>query len=202
MKQNSLDSEIKQRPVLVSKRKFRSYSEAYHHFAKGSKCQIKADSYRNPSFFSIKLFGPAAQVPALKNEKVQGRGFLRAEAKARLAVMTDLFQKACSFKVPQYAEKIPVFCLVKCAYRKNVFDEDNVATTIRDWLEPKFIRNKDRGWGVGVVPNDRMVKIYATKKGRNAIDCDSTEIYIWPYSLVKSEEQFFLEAILNKIPLT
>lgn len=112
--------------------------------------------------------------------------------------MTDLFQKACNFQVPRFAPKFPVFCLVKCAYRKNVFDEDNVATTIRDWLEPKFIRNKDRGWGAGVVPNDRMVKIYATKKDKQSHDCEITEIYLWPYDLVKENEQLFISSILDR----
>lgn len=201
MKQNFLKSAVKKSPV-AAKRKFRTYKEAYHYYAEGSKCFIKSESYHNPLWLTIKLSGPVAQVPALKNEKMHGKGFLRPETKARLAIMTDLFHKACQHKIPQYAPKFSVFCLIKCAYRKNVFDEDNVATTIRDWLEPKYIRNKDRGWGAGVVPNDRTVKIYALKKTKESPDCDITEIYLWPYNIVKKEEQFFLQEILNKIPLT
>ncbi len=178
-------------------KKFRSYTEAYWHYSKDSKCSVRFHSYKNPDYLHIQFSGPVANIPALKNEKMQGKGFLRPEAKARLAIMSDLFQRACNHKIPQFDPKLPVFCLILCAYRKNAFDEDNVATSIRDWLEPKYIRNKNRGWGVGVVPNDRMVKVYAVKKTKESKDFETTEIFIRPYSAVKESEENFLRKILT-----
>lgn len=187
-----------QHAVLKSKpvKKNRSYTEAYWHYSKLSKCSVRFSTYKNPSFIKIDFSGPIAAIPALKNEKIQGMGILRPEAKARLTIMSDLFQRAANFKVPQYEEKFPVFCLILCAYRKNAFDEDNVATSIRDWLEPRYIRGKNRGWGVGIVPNDRMVKVYAVKKTKESKLADTTEIIIRPYSEIQKSEENFLRDIL------
>lgn len=55
-----------------------------------------------------------------------------------------------------------VFMLVICGKRSGRFDKDNVASTVQDWLEPRTKqigkrKKRDRGWGVGVVNNDRQI---------------------------------------------
>lgn len=199
--QNSVSALKSTSPTLThpipKKKSHKTYKQAYTHFQKGSRCSIKSESYKNPKFFKISFVGPIADIPSLKNQKVQGTNVLRGESKAKLAIMTDLVYRACEFKVPQYDPKLAVFCVVLCAYRKNTFDEDNVATTIKDWLEPKFMRNKNRGWGIGVVPNDRMIRIYAVKKTKDSPNSHITEIVLRPYSTMKDAEENFLREILK-----
>jgi hypothetical protein len=187
---------------LPKKKTFKSYAEVLKEYSSGAKCSVQAVGYRNPKYLIIKFSGPLAQIPSLKNQKgnsSSGKIFLRADARARLSLMTDLFNQACKFKIPQYDQKIQVFCLILCAYRKNTFDEDNVATTVRDWLEPRYIRQKDRGWGVAVVPNDRMVKVYAIKKQKSDPDSGITEIVIKPYSIIEKIEKEFIEKVLTEL---
>lgn len=183
--------------ILKPKKRLRGFKEAYFDYSKDSKCSFTGKGYSNPEFLHIKFKGLLAHIPALKNQKVHNTNILRPDTKAHFALMTDLFHQACKFKVPQYDPKIPVFCLVLCAYRKNAFDEDNVATSVRDWLEPKFIRKKNRGWGAGIVPNDRMVKVYATKKLKSDPDSDVTEIILKPFESVRQAELDFLRKIIN-----
>jgi len=148
-------------------------------------------------FVHTQLKGPIANIPALKNQKINGTNILRGESKALLALMSHLFQKSLQFQVPRFEIGELVFCVIFCAYRKNSFDEDNVATTVRDWLEPRHIRNKDRGWGIGLVDNDRFVQALAVKKAKTAKNPDLTEIFIVPLASILSARDAFLSHIVG-----
>lgn len=175
----------------------KTFKQSYYQTAQGSKCNVKFTGYKNPECFKITLCGAVANIPSLKNQKVANMNVLRPEAKARLVLLTDLLTQACSAKIPHYEPKVDVFCFISFSYRKVTFDEDNAATTIKDWLEPKFIRKKDRGWGVGVVPNDRHVKVYAIKKLKGDPNSDLTEIWLRPQASVQVFETEFLNRIIN-----
>jgi hypothetical protein len=176
-----------------------SYKAAYAKYAVGSRCKtLVIGDDKNPDGILIRLAGPVAKIPSLKNQKIKGMNVLRGEAKARLVLATDIVRVAMKrFALPTYEENVPIFCLVRCSYRGRSFDEDNVATTIKDWLEPRYIRNHDRGWGLGIVPNDKEVNVFAVKKVKADPDSDITEIYILPLKYILGYRAEFVEKIMN-----
>lgn len=133
-----------------------------------------------------------AQIPALKNQKISGTNILRAEAKAKLVAMSELFQKSLNYEVPQFPATTRLYCMILLAYRPNAYDEDNCLTTIKDWLEPRFIRNKDREWGVGVVTNDRQLNAFAVKKDKAYPSCGITEIILIPEANIRDKLALFV----------
>lgn len=180
--------------------KHKTYKEAYADLAANSFCAAKViGSLKNPKLIHIKFKGPIAHIPALKNQKIRFTNVLRPEAKAALDLMTRSFQRSVNFNIPQYSNDIKLFCLILCAVRKRNFDEDNVLTTIRDWLEPSWIRKKNRGWGVGVVKNDKNINAYAVKKTNLNAEPEVTEIYIMPLDSIKeSLDELLLKIIAKK----
>lgn len=114
----------------------------------------------------IKLSGRAARIPSLKNNKIPGTNFTAPDTMARVRELDALFMQATGYYLPAKtpgwcfgAEK--VFCTLICGKRGNGFDVDNCFTTIKDWFEPwtkKVGKGKQRGWGVGIVENDRQVQ--------------------------------------------
>lgn len=174
---------------MASKKKHLTFKEAYIEKGKDSLCSVLVSE----DLIHIRFKGSVAAIPSLKNQKIQGTNILRGEAKASLSLMTNLFNKATNYSPPAWGGE--VFMLVLCAYRKNTFDEDNVMTTVKDWLEPQIIRRKDRGWGVGVVKNDRNIIGYARKKTKQSRTADVTDIILRPMSFMKIiEEQFLAHA--------
>lgn len=185
--------------VKTAKKPRLSYKELYHQLSPLSLCSTTyTGSIVNPDYIHIRLKGPVANIPALKNQKIQGTSILRPQAKVVFDIMTRVFQKSVNFEVPRYDAGVEVFCLVMCSYRPNTFDEDNVLTSVKDWLEPSFIRQKDRGWGVGIVPNDRCVNAYALKKKKTSLACDVTEIYLKRMDQVIKDRDSFLSKIIGR----
>lgn len=178
--------------------KRKTYKELYSELAPISFCATRIiGNLKNPDLVHIQFKGPIANIPALKNQKVKGTNILRDNAKVIFDLMTRSFQRSVNFNIPQFDKKTKVFCVIFCAARRNSFDEDNVLTSIKDWLEPSYIRKKNRGWGVGVVENDSMINAYAIKKQKNAKDCELTEIYLRKYSDIKNDLDKFLLQIIS-----
>ena len=177
----------------------KTYNELYAEYAPKSLCATTViGGTVNPSLIHIRLAGPIANVPALKNQKIKNKNILRPEAKVIFDLMTRAFQRSVNFQIPQFEPSIEVFMLVLCAYRKNSFDEDNVMTSIRDWLEPKHIRGSDRGWGIDVVKNDKMVNAYAVKKSKSATDSHITDIYLRRLKDVRKARDRFLSELVGQ----
>ena len=126
-----------------------------------SRCSLKVfGPMQAPDRVEIEFHGPCARIPAHKNQRIHGTNIIRPEAKAVLVAMTKLIRQAVP---PNYTLQFPkaeqVLCFVHCGNRDGrSFDVDNVITTVKDWLEPSFIRKRERGWGIGLVENDRYVK--------------------------------------------
>lgn len=169
---------------MIKKKIYKSYKDYYWDWAPESFCatSVEVDSGGMIDLIHIKLKGPIAAVPSLKNKKMKNTNILSADAKAKLDILSRVFEKSVNFKIPKMSGE--VFVLVVCGYRKNAFDKDNVMTTVCDWLEPNYIRKKYRGWGVGVIENDRDVTGFALKKTRSSHESEVTEIYIRPSSKV------------------
>lgn len=112
----------------------------------------------------LELSGPIAHIPSLKNSKLPGRNFINPETAARLRVMDFVYKQSIAktgLRAPVTFGKNEVALIVICAKRKVSFDTDNCLATIRDWLEPgtKMVgKGRARGWGVGLVENDRQIR--------------------------------------------
>lgn len=173
----------------------KTFSETYYDLAPSSFCATTViGGPVNPSFVHIRLRGPIANIPSLKNQKIHGTNILRPDAKAKLVAMSNAFFKSVNNEPPLF-KGVEVAMVLLCAYRKNAFDEDNVVTTVRDWLEPRFIRGGDREWGVGIVANDRAINAFGLKKKRTAKDADITEIYLRPLAAVEEARDRFLSEV-------
>lgn len=146
----------------------------------------------------IELRGPIANIPSLKNSKLPGKNFLNLSVLSRLKVMDACFKQTIaemgnpdiSFGADE------VTCLVVCAKRKVSFDTDNVLATVRDWLEypvKKVGKGRDRGWGIGLVDNDRQIKGLAVYCKDLGVIMEQSLIIIQRYALKKLEFQQFLE---------
>jgi hypothetical protein len=112
----------------------------------------------------LELSGPIAHIPSLKNSKLPGRNFINPDTLARLRVMDYVYKQGImktGLNVPVTFGKDEVALIVVCAKRKVSFDTDNCLATVRDWLEPSTKpvgKAKSRGWGIGIVDNDRQIR--------------------------------------------
>lgn len=142
--------------------------EAIAKYSLGAGCgvEISYGEMQRVERVKIEFSGPAAHIPSLKNAKVIGGKvpYTNPQVTARLKVMDYLYLKAITqakvTALPSFGTA-EVVVVVVCARRKVAFDTDNCLSTVRDWMEPrekKGGRGKARGWGIGLVDNDRQVK--------------------------------------------
>lgn len=137
----------------------------------------------------VSFGGSLADIPSLKNQKIPNTNILRPRAKAFLAAMTETYRRAtkdCGFSFDP--EKY-VAGWMELSKRKVSFDEDNPCSTVKDWLEPQLIRGGDRGWGAGIVRNDRKVLLFPIKKGLGLDSGDEewTDIYLCELAAVADQ---------------
>lgn len=108
----------------------------------------------------IEIRGALAAVPSLKNSKLPGTNYINPKARAKLLALDALYFRATRNRQLSFADE-RVFMLGLFGGRSRSFDVDNAVTSLRDWLEPsaKSVgrRRRSRGWGVGVVANDRNI---------------------------------------------
>lgn len=151
-----------------------------------SKCVVKVEY----DVIRILFYGKAAMIPSLKNRKIKGM-FLPPDTKGKLQGMTLLFKHAFprffSFGVS------PVFLYLQLMPGSRV-DEDNARASINDWLEPQITtvkrgnnkgKRKDRGWGIGLVQNDKQVNGYQCHSKSLDQETDHTLIVVRDYESVK-----------------
>lgn len=149
------------------------------------KSQMRIRGWDTPNGQAIEMIvsGPAARIPSLKNSKLPGKNFLPPSTRRRIEALDILFEQSAleiGDKLKRYGET-PVFCRVLLG-AGNQADEDNAFATIKDWLEPscKMNRGKRRGWGVGLVADDKQVFGYAIYKSRFGDTSRDTTIAICP----------------------
>jgi hypothetical protein len=149
----------------------------------------------------MEIHGKAAQIPSLKNRKRHGGKvpFLDPAIKYRIRVLDYLYNKTLSqHDIPPFSWGTQkVVLIVICARRKVSFDADNVLTTVRDWLEPsvkKFGKGagKSRGWGIGLVDNDKYITGLVFTDRDLGLNLDHTLIFMRPWSDVHSDIFSFL----------
>lgn len=177
--------------------KYDSYKQLV---AKGSACSTKIVSTGeyNPEWIHIRFKGPLANVPAIKNQRFKGTNILRHEIRAHLEVMSEVFKASVDGEIPKYSAKTMVFCFLHLAYRAHAYDDDNCVSTVKDWLEPRYIRQKDRKWGVGIVKNDMYVNAFSLKKGRDDPDSHITDIYLMPAERIADIRSLFINGVISE----
>ena len=133
----------------------------------------------------IEFIGQVGDIPSLKNSKMPNTNFMNPQTKLRIGVMDILFAMGAAklrFKKRLTFETTPVALLVVCKSRSRNFDPDNVLSTVKDWLEPRYKqvgrKRKNRGWGVGIVDNDAQITGICVKDCDLGLKLDKTIIVV------------------------
>jgi hypothetical protein len=186
-----------------TKKKLPTYQETYKKYNDGSSIVVHAidpepythqdETQLRCKRLHIKIMGKAAAVPSLKNAKIKGTNIVNPRVRARLQVMTDLYNTVA--KDVYHFGDTELFALILCSYRGRSFDEDNAMTTIKDWLESPLIRGKNRGWGVGLTENDKYVNAYARKQKKGEQGSDCTHIILTPAEYIEHD----IKELMNKL---
>lgn len=141
------------------------YKDEIAKYQKDSYCRVEFETNaKGLRRIRVDFCGPVANIPSLKNAKLPGRNFLSPTVRARLKVMDDCYRSALGGALWESGlgfGPADVALVLVCAKRKVSFDTDNCLATVRDWLEPgikKVGKGKHRGWGVGLIENDRQVR--------------------------------------------
>lgn len=172
--------------------------ELIREIVKASSIQINTerDWTGAPLRVSIALAGPAAAIPSLKNAKMPNQNFLNPKVIARLVALDVMFERA----VKESGAKLcfpagPVWVTLLLGRRAVAFDADNCLAAIMDWLEPNTKSNRGnlRGWGVGLVTNDRYSSGLAVKASDLGLTTESTLIIVSRLEMVRKDLFTFIE---------
>lgn len=153
----------------------------------------------------LEFTGPIAHIPSLKNSKIPGRNFINPDVMARLKVMDYVYKTSIAktgVNFPVTFESEDVALIVVCARRKVSFDTDNCLATIRDWLEPptKTVgKGRARGWGVGLIKNDKQVKGLALYDKDLGLNLDKSIIVIQRFDRTRDRLTEFVHNVFFDI---
>jgi hypothetical protein len=139
----------------------------------------------------LEIEGPLAALPNMKNNKMPGFNFIAPDKIAKLKALTELFNETWSMfsQKPLKFYNTKLLLVVIAGKRKVSFDLDGVAVTVRDWLEPsakeKGGKRKVRGWGVGLVDDDRHITSVVVHANFMGSDTETTRICVCPLETVR-----------------
>lgn len=142
------------------------------------------------TYLRIVIRGLLARVPSLKNGKLPGSNFLNQVTRNKLIALTILYNKTIDRPVT-FKKKEILYCCVLLPNKSRI-DEDNGYASIKDWLEPSLKAEKERGWGIGVVENDKYLTGEARYAERIDVKTECCEIVVRKYSDVKEKSKAFL----------
>jgi hypothetical protein len=181
-----------------------AYAERRDLLVKKSRIEIvTSDNGDVPQWTYLSFFGPIARIPSLKNSKSafafikDGRakvGMSKSSiSEAWVRAATVLFEKAlfaAGRKPFRYDCKVSGFAVH--GKRSSNFDVDNATTTLQDFLEPRekqvgsAKKQFDRGWGCGLVEDDKDVRLFpllAADFGFSSVE--TTVVILSPFENVK-----------------
>lgn len=156
-----------------------------------------------PRSVHIEFHGECARVPSLKNSKIPGHNFTNPDVRARLQAMDAVFKRELEAqgnpKVYFGTNHIHITAIF--ADRSRATNEDNLMSSIKDWLEPawkeKGGKRKSRGWGVGIIDDDIYAHGYPVVSKMLNCQVSHTTIIIRPLEdMRKALVQFVTEASL------
>lgn len=164
------------------RKKLKSVREEYERFLFGSNCHVNIlQEVNGQQSLQIMFVGALSKIPSLKNSKIPGKNFISNKAQGQLKAMTDLFKHSlCNRTAPKFDEDIFVSVIIGAGSR---VDEDNGFAAIKDWLEPKS--KNERGWGIGLVDDDKVITGYAIHGKRIGVEISPTIITVRPYQAHK-----------------
>jgi hypothetical protein len=148
----------------------------------------------------IRISGPAANLPSMKNSKLPGKNFAAPDFLGRVKSLDSLWNSQIDFKaVPRFGLGVRVGLLIISAKRTRSFDPIGCLETVQDWLEPKNKKvgrkGTSRGWGIGLIDNDSQVvgiSLRYDEHHRELFDPESTHILIKPFEKISREFSDFL----------
>lgn len=180
-------------------------------FKEGSEIRVAAIAPNSPSelsrtsYLEIRIYGLLANLPSLKNGKLPGKNILQPKTRAKLIALTELWEEGPAWK-KDWAKfgKEEVFVLLVLAQGSRV-DRDGAESTIRDWLEPRDKqvgqkKKKDRGWGIGVVDDDKRITAQTLRASQLGLQQVYTRIIVQPLSQVDRPIGTFIAAITKDPP--
>jgi hypothetical protein len=142
----------------------------------------------------IKITGESANIPSLKNSKLQGKNFTNPDYLKRIKALDFLFNLEAKNKtIPKFLDNEDVSVIIVNAKRSRSYDPIGCLETVQDWLEPKSKKvgraKLDRGWGIGLINDDKQAVGISLRS-----DLDYTTILVQPYKHIKN----LLDNLVNK----
>jgi hypothetical protein len=137
----------------------------------------------------IKIYGQAANIPSLKNSKLQGKNFTNPNYLKRIKALDVLFHLGAIHKdIPRFLDNEQICVIVINAKRNTNFDPIGCLETVQDWLEPnskKVGRKKlNRGWGIGLIADDKQAIGLSLRSDLN-------------YSIISVQPYKYIESLIN-----
>lgn len=170
-------------------------------YSAGSRVEVEPEyDDRGLARLDIRFFGPLSRIPSLKNSKAPGCNFMANDVRQRLGLMDrGYFQTGMQFTFGS----APVAMILVCGHRPNAFDKDNCVNTVQDWLEPRIKvvgkrKKRDRGWGVGVVDNDKQITSFAFYDHQLNQRLDHTSVTVLRWDLIQDSILQFAASSLIK----
>jgi hypothetical protein len=150
---------------------------------------LEGDDLQRPERLHLTLTGPASAIPPIKNSKVMGR-FLSSKVKARIKELDLLWFDAMRPMpfFPRY-EGMPLFVGVLIGRAGGRADADNILAAVKDWMEPAQKvkgRGKPRGWGIGLVDDDKSITGFAAHSRAIGGEWECTQVVVRPLEIVRA----------------
>ncbi len=170
--------------------KMKSVQQVYLEHMNDSNCEVRvAWKVRPPHVpvtvapeldtIQILFTGSLARIPSLKNSKIPGRNFISNTTQGKLKAMTAFYELRTKNKF-QFGKDVMLYLQVLLC-KGSRLDEDNGFAAVKDWLEPKTMRNRFRGWGIGLTENDKFITGEARHGWRIGLELPYTIITIRRY---------------------
>lgn len=179
--------------LVCSQKPKRGGRQAVQEYKNNSRINVAASAPGAPRLLQIELHGELAQLPNIKNSRLitrSGQSIIKPDSRARLIAMTQLYIDLTYGQAPAPFGKEEIHVTVICAKRPRTFDPIGCLESVQDWLEPATYLSrgqvKDRGWGIGLIENDRHITGYALHSRALGYNADHSTILITPLNEIRA----------------
>jgi hypothetical protein len=155
-----------------------------------------------PNRIWIEIRGKLANIPAIKNNRNPRFPGIDRVILAKMRALDMLFAREARLQGLSHQSfqfgRAKIFVSIITAASNSGLNEDNVLTTIKDWLEPRTKQvggknKKARGWGIGLIQDDITARGIAIKSEDLDSPAPYTRIVIEPFTAVKESLVSFFE---------
>lgn len=192
------------------KKKRPSSKEIFDKYFDGSKLTLSARfSQKDNSldFLYMEFHGLLSAIPSLKSsyraDQNTGSVYMDRDCRQKLRAMDAHFRAAKErLKLPNFHPlsfgKREISLVVINGRRSRTFDSVSPLETVADWFEcskkMKGGKKKERGWGVGLIDDDKQVIPLPLRARHTNYDHDHTTILAVPFDKVREECMKYLTA--------